>query len=396
MVSYYVHCCLVVYITGTVFQYLTCLFLLFSIDDEFAVAYAVCLFTFIFELVGTSWSKTTFTQFYPRIRWTGYFLTFFWWLDFIAILSLFPDIPWIGHPLGVSGISNDVTGGSNYTRAGRVVRLVRLVRLVRVYKVASERRRRAQQEQELLELVRLGVIRQSDVDKQRGLYNTRQSRLGDQLSQSTTRRVIVMILIILIILPVLLYSAPNEGPEFATRMLHTFHKSGGVSDEAKQVVLDTFVNKLVANYDDRFVERLDLIPSFPLSPQNPYVFYQSSLNNLRESARLDIDYVSTVSSTTYTTAAIFGFKQLAREQAMYSILTTIFIAIVMVGGALIFTNDAEVLVIAPIERMMNMVEGVAADPLAPLQFEKHSKDEAGQYETRLLETTIEKITGETD
>jgi hypothetical protein len=311
----------------------------------------------------------------------------------IAILSLFPDIPLVGGPLGISGISDNVSGGNNYTRAGRVVRLVRLVRLVRVYKVASERRRRAHQEAELLELVRLGVIAQEDVDKQRGLYNTRQSRLGDQLSESTTRRVIIMILVMLIILPLLLYSPANVGPEFATRMLHTFHTSQHVSGEAKQIVLDTFVSSLVNNYNNRFVERLDLDPTFPLSPQNPYVYYASSLDNLRDKARIDEVYVSTVGGTEYVTSAVLSFAALVRQQATFSILMTIFVAFMMVGGALVFTNDAEQLVIAPIERMMNMVEGVAADPLAPLQFEKHARDEAGQYETRLLETTIEKITG---
>ena len=42
------------------------------------------------------------------------------------------------------------------------------------------------------------------------------------------------------------------------------------------------------------------------------------------------------------------------------------------------------------QRMMNMVETVANDPLSPLQFD-HS--DSGGYETRLLESTIEKLTG---
>lgn len=95
-----------------------------SMDDSFAVSYAVCLFTFIFELLGNTWSKTTFFQFYPYPIWDGYFLSFFFCLDILAILSLFPDIKFIGAPLGVYGLSNSVRGG-NYARAGRVVRLVR-------------------------------------------------------------------------------------------------------------------------------------------------------------------------------------------------------------------------------------------------------------------------------
>jgi hypothetical protein len=349
------------------------------------------LFTFIFEFVAMSWAKTLFTQFVPYPRWTGFLCSFFWWLDLVAILSLFPDIPFIGGPLGVAGISDDVSsGGNNYTKAGRVIRLVRLVRLIKVYKVTSERRRRAKQEEELLELVQLGAIDEADVAKQRGLYNARQSRLGDQLSESTTRRVIVLVLIVLIILPLLLPSTQNNGPEFATKMLHAFNTATDVSPEAKQVMLDTFTQQLTHNYSSRFVGYLSVTP---LAERDPWVWFPAYLDSLRDNQKLTEAYYTVQGSVHYATEAIFSLQELTRQQALYSILTTIFVSIVLVGGALVFTQDAEALVIAPIKRMMNMVEAVAADPLAPLQFQHGAKDEAGEYEMRLLETTIEKITG---
>ena len=43
--------------------------------------------------------------------------------------------------------------------------------------------------------------------------------------------------------------------------------------------------------------------------------------------------------------------------------------------------------------MMNMVESVANDPLSPLQFDRSEGGGSGEYETRLLESTIEKLTG---
>lgn len=106
-------------------------------DDSFAASYAVCLFTFIFEMVGNSWSKSTITQWTPYPIVQGYLFSFFWLLDILSILSLFPDIPFIAHPIGVGNLSNSVSGG-NLSRAGRIVRLVRLVRLVRVYKVSKQ------------------------------------------------------------------------------------------------------------------------------------------------------------------------------------------------------------------------------------------------------------------
>lgn len=96
-------------------------------DDSFAVAYSVCLFAFIVELLSYSWTRTEIESLYPpRIK--GYLFSFFWWLDVVAIMSLFPDIKFIGKPMSIYGITTNVGSGANYGKAGRVVRLVRLVR----------------------------------------------------------------------------------------------------------------------------------------------------------------------------------------------------------------------------------------------------------------------------
>ena len=97
-------------------------------DDSFAVAYSVCLFTFIFELFAYSWTRTEIISLLPVPKIKGYLFSFFWWLDVISIMSLFPDIKFIGKPMSIYGITTNVGSGANYGKAGRVVRLVRLVR----------------------------------------------------------------------------------------------------------------------------------------------------------------------------------------------------------------------------------------------------------------------------
>jgi hypothetical protein len=99
-----------------------------SADADFSIAYAVCLFAFIFEFVMNSWARTEVTAVRPTPMLEGYLFSFFWWLDLIAIISMFADVDFIGQPLGISNLSNDMAGGNNnYGRAGRVIRLVRLV-----------------------------------------------------------------------------------------------------------------------------------------------------------------------------------------------------------------------------------------------------------------------------
>jgi len=361
-----------------------------QVDLQFSASYAVCLFTFIFEFAAATWAKTDFSyEGHDFPKWTGYFFSFFWFLDLIAILSLFPDIGFIAGPLGIENLVNG-TGNGDYSKAGRVVRLVRLVRLVRIYKVASERRKRDKEDQALQELARIGAVNMEDIAKQRKLTNERQSRLGFQLSESTTRRVIIMILTLLIVLPLLIYSPPNNGPDLSVAMLQAFNTAGNdVSPEAKKLALDVFKSSLGAAYNNRFIEKLSVSPLLGIAypnESNPYILYQSNLNTLRPSAKL----IYEEGSTNYTDA-IFSKLSFQRRQATYSIIMTIFVAIMLIGGAVVFTNDAQTLVINPIERMMNMVEAVAADPLKEFHFD--TSDSNSTYETQLLEKTIEKITG---
>ncbi len=367
-----------------------------TIDDDFIVINAICLFAFIFELMLNTWSKTNFKLIRNRqgcrITYEGYLFTFFWILDVIAILSMLPDIPWIADPIGLGGISSSVSSTNKLSKVGRVLRLVRLVRLVKLYKITLERRKKAKQEEEMMRLVHDGVMKYEEVVKQREILSSKQSRLGEQLSESTTQRVVVLVLVMVCILPLLDVPEVNYGPEFSTKFLHEFNVDQTIHADAKTVVLDTFIKTNAVFHDENHLFKLKYLPS----NNNLVVDKSTELSVLREPAIATFSYVTPVGGIDYITAATFGYKWLEVDNAMFSIVTTVFIAILLVVGSLIFTADTQTMVIAPIERMMNMVEAVARDPLKPLSFDHEHHDEAsatGDYETRLLETTIEKITG---
>lgn len=81
----------------------------------------------------------------------GYFLSFYFWLDLIATLSLIFDIGWFWDAiLGTGGTSGNATSAAKAAKAGRgaragtrasriarIVRLVRLIRIVKLYKSAN-------------------------------------------------------------------------------------------------------------------------------------------------------------------------------------------------------------------------------------------------------------------
>jgi hypothetical protein len=60
-------------------------------DDWFYLASTFCLLCFLLELVLSVYAKQ------------GYWLSFYFWLDLIATVSLIPDIGWIWNPI----IGND-------------------------------------------------------------------------------------------------------------------------------------------------------------------------------------------------------------------------------------------------------------------------------------------------
>eukprot|EP01040_Poterioochromonas_malhamensis_P004263 gene4263-4566_t len=359
-------------------------------DGPISTTYFVCFLIFATEFVINTWCKTDIYSLRPFV-YEGYLFSFFWWLDLISTLSLIPDISILADPTGLGTLADAISGNASYTQAGRVVRLVRLVRLVRIYRIAAEKRSRQEHEEALVELARIGALSWEEVESQKMLFNQRQSRLGKQLSESITRRVIIMILILLIIIPILIYSPSNDGPDFGAIAFNSFNLAQDVTPDAKTAAVNALWDGFTSSgNDNRYIEKLVMTPS--ITP-NPYIYYPGSLESIRDNAILEWQYNTTVNGVVYYTHVIYSLNYYLRQIALYDILTTIFVAIMMIGGAVIFSNDAEQLVIKPIERMVTLVEAVAQNPLGKFEpFDMGEDDKTGQYETKLLETTVGKIT----
>ena len=66
-----------------------------------------------------------------------YFLTFFFWLDIISTISMFPDIGWIWNAITGSGSATSVGSLAKTSRASRVTRVIRIVRLIRLIRIVK-------------------------------------------------------------------------------------------------------------------------------------------------------------------------------------------------------------------------------------------------------------------
>lgn len=113
--------------------------------------------------------------------------------------------------------------------------------------------------------------------------------------------------------------------------------------------------------------------------------------------------------------AVFDLRKTSRLNAGLGIARTVFICVVLAGGAIFFSKDANDLVIGPIEAMMQKVNKIAENPLVAAQEEENqalveeiskSKQEEEQgkkkgkrrkkkkqapFETQILEQTLIKI-----
>ena len=61
---------------------------------------------------------------------------------------------------------------------------------------------------------------------------------------------------------------------------------------------------------------------------------------------------------------VYSTKQNASTTSLLNITRTIFVCLVLAAASIVLTNDANRLVLTPIERMLEKVKLIAKDPLA--------------------------------
>ncbi len=235
-----------------------------------------------------------------------------------------------------------------------------------------------------MELVRVGVIEYDEVEKARALYNDTQSRLGIRLSETITRRVIVLVLVMLIVLPLLAVNEDDYSGNVGLNLLHDANINPFLSLDAKQLTIDTLLYYFKTTYSHDAIVYLSLTPF----QGSPIVSMDHLLDVLRPSALVEHEKVTHVNGVEYRTKMIINQNEIIHQSSVFSIIMTLFVGFMLITGSVIISSDAQKLVIEPIERMMNLVDAVAKNPLQAFQM-----TDGAEYEMKLLEGTIQKITG---
>ncbi len=170
----------------------------------------------------------------------NYFLRFYFWLDFISIVSMLLDIHWI-YEFAISLMSTSSTKQERYqsrsakvgSRAIRVLRVVRLIRIVRITKIYKLKEKFG-----------------SDGTTPSFSFNSsfmEKSKVGKKLSDSTMHRVIVLVLSMImgiIIFNPNFYYKEITSLEYGIKMFNEFDS---LEDPAVNITIDAYLSNHIVS-----------------------------------------------------------------------------------------------------------------------------------------------------
>eukprot|EP01022_Parablepharisma_sp_SALTPOND_P006658 TRINITY_DN126_c0_g1_i1.p1 TRINITY_DN126_c0_g1~~TRINITY_DN126_c0_g1_i1.p1 ORF type:complete len:841 (+),score=86.73 TRINITY_DN126_c0_g1_i1:4736-7258(+) len=339
----------------------------------------------------------------------NYFLGLFFWLDFISTLSLLGDIGWvIPEDNGSAERITDIAKSARAGRIARIVRLIRMLRIIRITKLYKEVKDKQQSLYEKLSSLRIHpetgpapkkelhevnlplrkstfTIKNSENIKLDENDAPKESRISKLLSKLTTQRVVVLILLLVACLPAFQsesytsYSTPNY---YAGQIFNS-----GITDST---ICSTYV-------DFQKDEQYPLI--FIDGPGCHYVNPDTPPSSLRVTEK------DTTQEGNFT--IIVDIRSYTQLESILSICWIIFICVLLMVGAIVFSYDTHSLVVVPFESMFEKIRLLSQNPMTV--WDAENEDEIGaftlqykmegleavnkqeNYETFILENVIRKI-----
>ena len=327
--------------------------------------------------------------------------SFYFWLDLISTLSMAIEMPWIYEIGGGGGVDDDIgstiagkasVAGAKAANKLKVIRMVRLVRLAKLYKYFSTK----QSAKTATSATDSSALAAGDIAGGSLDLFPPESHVGAEMSDRTTKKVIVGILIMLLGIPLLQADEVDYLNEFSMKMAFEHRQliTDGIDDgnNNNEVEQWEFSESLLINRTDcidiTYNGFSDGLPNDAIIPSD-----RSRIQDLRDD-ELDVLTISDVGDYRRSMTAVFDASARVREEALLGILLTSFVILLLGMGMVSFTKDVRNLVIVPIEHMIQLVREISENPLGidlSLKVDDKRKDDG--METTLLIRTISKIAG---
>jgi len=347
-------------------------------DPVFFVLTLIAMSSFLIEIILSCICKP------------GYIFSFYFYLDFVSTITMVMDVGWIWDPVmgggGSSGASQakkvaqlarasrSARLGSKASKLVRVVRLIRMMRIVKLYKASNAvaaKKAGEDEEDEYFEQIRIKreeeERRKAELEGKEEMEIPEETKIGKVLSEVTTQKVIIMVLVMMLSVP--LFS-------FATYAVETKSFLLGLDlitiydNDYNGTGFETSYNSYVNYHKDVRT------PLIWLTARSKVFDTNEDLENLRDAEKELVAPTNENLGDYYV--GVFDLRPDTRMEAVFGILQTIFVCIMLTLGSFMFSKDANELVIGPIESMMGKVKLIAKDPLKAAAEEE--KDAAARFQ----------------
>jgi len=370
-----------------------------SADTAFVVISSISFFLFLIEIMAQCWSRerylelpnkeklksllnaTTWAERWRHLKILITIGSFYFWLDLMATISMIFEIPWL-NPLPSGEVMNSnlesaragkaSRAGAKAARIIRVVRMIRLVRLVKLYKYFSENKHKKE-----------GSIAPDNKSDNM----PPESHVGAEMSDRTTKKVIIGILIMLMVIPMLQVSDLQYTNVFGMRMVFNQRRQNYDSSLNTWIFSESYFINSTDCMEISYIGFEDGEHEFASIPNKGH------LESLREVEKSVITINDEMDNHSMT--AVFDVSRRVYEEAQLGLLLTSFVIVLLAVGTMTFSRDVNKLVIIPIEQMVQLVREISANPLGKnfsLSQDELKKLDDGM-ETTLLLRTISKIAG---
>ena len=334
---------------------------------------------------------------------------FFFWLDFIAALSLIPDVPMISEPLAAAlGMGGGAGGGLAIARAGRAARAgARAGRIARIFKLLKK----------ALPAIQKMMGKELPEDEENDdLGELAPSAIGGVFGDLMTRKAIVGVMLMLIFVAMLDYQPPRpfdtaglgqleqtagemqgllveqykrkfnfqgelvrdeyaaltsleaEHKEF--RMLGIDTKEDKAADIKRKMRIDE-INAIIALAPPRLVylnlngETVESAWDKTLI-KSPISEAKGARFDKRKELVLKKSDVLRIFTPNAKSQAWFDVRHEKAMEGKNAFFMTLFVVVLLGTGSMLFQSDAEKLFIGPIMKMTDIVRELAENPLAAL------------------------------
>jgi hypothetical protein len=313
----------------------------------------------------------------------GYLLGFFFWMDTLGTLSIILDIGWIADTFMPS---SGATSKGSLLRAARAAKLgARYGRLMRLTK--------------FLKFFKFLPCFNSGADAEPEPTMSAVRKVSAELSSVLSRRVAALVMLIVIVVPFLSYSVEDQSAKaWCTNYRLVAMNNASTTDD-----LDAMTRKMKRFYHEEALTPMKLLVESPYLPRT--LEYYDIGYYVRSDNRLLVEQQFIDNGIKYKVMLWMNNTVIAQWNAFFGIMLIILVIVVLVGFSASFQSSVDLLVVVPLEKMMNTLRKSATAMLKSMKAmsaedeEKQRKlqesgedsdDLDGELETAVLEKMVEK------